>query len=475
MQQIKEKNYFLEKLLKDREINDLLNKQTSKEDKDFLENLNEIRKILHIKEKADKKIYEEYNRLIIIPTGSEETLVRELHQFNKAMYKSYPEHYTLDIPTPEGKQPFVVKKKPNKIEIPKNILNLSNPYKQESSLELTNTEQQLDNDIDLLKEIFNKNFYYANKNLNVALSNLDVVTGFLNSFINIKKIIEEKNILTINELLDQENYLQIKTTIKKFIYILKNNLDNTIILKKELNNTKKIFETINIKNIKEKTFYNNNKEILIANENNNEDNKIIIKKILQIISNYENSLIEDNSIENVNTNIERANTVLDNCYKVINFIESMQNKNFNNKVVENNKWSLWANDLDEKINEKKLQENILKDSNEIFVKDEEERISQLNEIKKELINGNYSKLKLSKTMNITCSKYMKKLEILKKGFEKTYGSELFKKIRDLVVREGTIYKNIDSNNEIKRLNNKKLKLKKAIIKKQKIKDWFSLK
>src|SRR5699024_4955729 len=54
----------------------------------LIEDAKEIRRILHLKDKNKKKILDEYDKKLVvdIPTGSEETLIRELENFNHDFY-----------------------------------------------------------------------------------------------------------------------------------------------------------------------------------------------------------------------------------------------------------------------------------------------------------------------------------------------------------------------------------------------------
>ncbi|QGS51948.1 hypothetical protein [Spiroplasma tabanidicola] len=566
MQKVGERNYFLEKLLKDRKINDLLKNQTSKEKIDFLSNLDEIRRVLHIKEKNDKKIYDQYNKLIVIPTGSEETLIRELNQFNKAMYKSYPEHYTLDIPTPEGKEPYVIKK-PKRYniekELPKNILNLSNPYKQDSSLDLEETLEQ--------KELFenkNKGINILKLNIEIALKNLDLIVNTHQTLKEykqlIKKIIIENKLINKKEFIEMiEKNLTYKNIIKKFkeyIYLsekyIKNNNEFINLVEKTIEKNKYFFISKDEKNnqeinqfnnmvlnsvTKNSLFSDNIEEILTKrdlyynceNKNDNDDVEIDLDdvELSKDFTNEDiipdlNNLELDNEVNNLNKEenldliyeksdnqknetyffklaenidkseiereVEKANTNVKEAYDLLEILEEILIKEDNK--VENNlfknkdeaKWDLLAskNYLDDIIDDKELlnkkyetikQKDILKNKEEIVVENEFEKNKKLDEIKHNLEKGEYGKLKLSKTMNLTCSKYMNKLDSLKKGFEKTYGSEMFYRIKNLIIQEGVLYKNLDTNNDVKKLKNKKFKLQKSILKRQKVKDWFRFK
>ncbi|QEH61880.1 hypothetical protein SCHIN_v1c06830 [Spiroplasma chinense] len=330
MNKVQDKNYFLEKLSKDREINALLENESKKNISNFWQNLNEIRNLLHIKEKTDKKIYEEYNRLIVIPTGSEETLIRELHQFNKEMY-DWPEFYTLDFPEPEKKE---IKKPKSliKAETRKNILNLSNPYVQDSTFEFEPTVE------------------------------------------NIKALDKE----TIQKLSDNQ---------------LKESQD-----------------------IWDKT---------ILDPLRDDDLKFFEAKL------------KDAPV--ITTELKRGD---------------------------------WLSELQDDFG---VRSEILDVDEKIFVDSEQEKQDQLDEIKHQLEEGQYGRLNLSKPMSITCTKYMKKLEGLKKGFVKSYGSELFKRIRDMIQEENDMYENIDRVRKIEKLKTKKLKLKKSTIKQQRLKEMFKVK
>lgn len=134
-----DKEFWLKKIAEEELLNNLLDSKSEKKIESFLENLNQIKEILHIKEKNDKKIFQEYNNKIVIPTGSEETLIEELNIFNKNMYDDFPEHYNLDFPEKikELKKEFA-KPKP----IKKNIFNLSQPYIQETTKELNSDDMK---------------------------------------------------------------------------------------------------------------------------------------------------------------------------------------------------------------------------------------------------------------------------------------------------------------------------------------------
>ncbi|AGR41222.1 hypothetical protein [Spiroplasma taiwanense] len=281
MRRIYDQNYFLNKLLKDRKINNLISNQSRKDNLSFFENLQEIRRVLHIKDQTDKRILDEFDELIIIPTGTEETLIRELHIFNKEMYNDFPDFYTLDFEN-------IKKDKYNKkISTPKNILNLSNPYIQDYSSDLERTT-------DLWE----------------------------------KTALDPLNDITIRDL--EEN---------------------------------------------------------LTNEYFGEDKSLVSK------------LLEKDEIEPYLTN-----------------------------------------------------------QKEIIVNDEEEKEVIISNIKNILNSGHYKKLNLKKPITISCARYMKKLEALKTGFEKTYGSELFKKIKNWIQEENALYSNIDRINKIEALKKKKSKL-----------------
>ncbi|ALD66436.1 hypothetical protein [Spiroplasma cantharicola] len=259
MENIIDKNYFLDKVSKDKEIVDLLHKQTSKENIEFFEHLKELRRILHLKTQTDKKILFEYEKLIVIPTGSEDTLVKELNKFNKEIYANLPEHYILEFEKDE------------------NIKNTSS----------NNLEKAYQ------------------KNLN--------------------PIVEK----TIQDFGDS-----------------------------------------------------------ISSESNPND--------------FIDNLLKDETYES----------------------------------------------------------EIIKNSREIYVDSNEEKNKMLLDIRDSLKKGNYNKLNLTKPFSLSTTKYMKKLEALKKGFEDTYGSELFKKVSLWVHKENQLYENIDRNKKINNLKAEKIKLKK---------------
>ncbi|AUM62679.1 hypothetical protein [Spiroplasma monobiae] len=294
MQRIVDRNYFLDKLSKDREINDLISKQSDKENLSFFENLKELRRILHLKNQTDRKIINEYNKLIVIPTGTEETLIRELNQFNKEMYKDLPEHYTLDFGVELSKENKPVNKRQTnlKTDYKKNILNLSNPYIQESSVVLDETSDVLN-----------------------------------------------------------------KTSIDPF-------LEKTI----------QDFETL-----------------LLNQPVDNKDKESYIDKILE---------------------------------------------------------------------EENYTSEVLKDDEEIYVESIEQKEKMISDIRDSLTNGNYGKLNLNKPISLSTTKYMKKLESLKKGFVKTYGSELFKKISEWVQQEDALYENVERSRKISSLRKQKLSFNK---------------
>ncbi|WP_339033298.1 hypothetical protein [Spiroplasma endosymbiont of Cantharis rufa] len=284
MKDIIDKNYFLEKISKDKEIVDLLHKQTSKENVEFFDNLKELRRILHLKTKTDKKILLEYDKLIIIPTGSEDTLIRELNQFNRELYDNLPEHYILNFENQK-----------NKID---------------------------------------------------------------NTSINLKKI-DEKNILNISEPFKENSSLE---------------LDDDILYTKEMD-----------------------------------------------------PLVEK-TIQDFGESISK---------------ESNQNNFLKNLLKEDN-----------------FQSEVLKNSEEIYVESNEEKDKMLLDIKDSLSEGNYKKLNLTKPFSLSTTKYMKKLEKIKKGFEDTYGSELFKKISKWVHKENQLYENIENNKKISNLKERKINLTK---------------
>ncbi|QHX36689.1 hypothetical protein [Spiroplasma sp. BIUS-1] len=294
MQRIVDRNYFLEKLSKDREISDLISSQSEKENLSFFENLKELRRILHLKSQTDKKILNEYNKLIVIPTGTEETLIRELNEFNKEMYNDLPEHYTIDfgIELSKDNKPKVKKVNNLKTAYKKNILNLSNPYIQDSSI-----------------------------------------------------------------ILDETQDISQKTAIDPFV-------EKTI----------QDFET------------------LLMNEPvNNDDKESYVDKLLKD---------EDYSSE------------------------------------------------------------VIKDNEEIYVENVEEKEKMISEIRDSLTNGNYGKLNLTKPISLSTTRYMRKLETLKKGFVKTYGSELFKKISEWVQQEDALYENVERVKRVNSLRKQKLNFKK---------------
>ncbi|WP_338984293.1 hypothetical protein [Spiroplasma endosymbiont of Diplazon laetatorius] len=294
MQRIVDRNYFLDKLSKDREINQLISKQSEKENLNFFENLKELRRILHLKTQTDKKILNEYNKLIVIPTGTEETLIRELNQFNKEMYNDLPEHYTVDfgVELSKDNKPKIKKTNNLKTAYKKNILNLSNPYIQDSSIVLDETTD-----------------------------------------------VWEKT--AIDPLLEK--------TIQDF-------------------------------------------ETLLMNEPVNNDDK----------ENYVEKLLREDDYSS----------------------------------------------------------EVLKDGEEIYVDSVEEKEKMISDIRDSLSNGNYGKLNLNKPISLSTTKYMKKLETLKKGFVKTYGSELFKKISEWVHQEDALYENVDRNKKVNSLRKQKLSFKK---------------
>ncbi|AOG60516.1 hypothetical protein SHELI_v1c05650 [Spiroplasma helicoides] len=663
MQQIKDKNYFLEKLSKDREINKLLENESKKNVENFWENLKEIRRILHIKEKTDKKILEEYNKKIIIPTGSEETLIRELNQFNKVMYDDWPEHYTLDISTPDGQEPFIVKKiiDPNKknkfkkVDLPKNILGLSNPYVQESSLDLEKTKEAMGEDkkifdkyfessenindkekdeleaikkinialdniekiltiekdgkdlelnkkiknnskIEMVDELANKNIVSANYNVDSAIKNLDnstlmgelfninlesinnndlanILFEIYKSHNNIKKFTKFFNI-TENDFiqiygLEFMNYISknkddINDEVKS---ILTNNITSNIInnsinynfLNSEIQNEVMMFyKKNNIDFVEDKI----NKMINLLTESYDDFKqkvditKINVKKIHELFlsikddersfllldhanknlkMSFKNLTVAKSNLENLKevskvfnnkdvleiflikvfNNIDVANINLKTAYNnlniigssfceyknengiLINFIPNEEAKKILSEDVLLSKDNFWnksildnrdLNDLLNKTNstdnlkkldnqiEKKLEHTkILNDNEDIIVSNENEKYKELSKVKYQLDEGNYGKLNLTRTMSITCAKYMNRLSNLKKSIEKSYGSEIFKKITDLIAQENYLYRNLDSNKKIQELKNKKIKLKRSRINKQKVKSFFGIK
>ncbi|AKU79727.1 hypothetical protein [Spiroplasma turonicum] len=304
---IADRNYFLEKLQKDKEINNILEGLTNQEKKDALKDIQEIRKILHLKEAVDKQIIKEYSDHIIVPTGTEDTLIRELNIFNKQMYSDYPTFYTLDFDDLEKKDEKELKTiiKPQSIiqekTFKKNILNLSQPHIQESTQDFSNLSEDI---IDI-------------KNDNV-----------------IQDANEEKN---------------------------------------ELFETFKNFETV------------------LSN------NPVKIK-----VEHFDNLLVD---------------------YKTEG-------------------------------------KELLNNQSDLVVNSEDEKRIVISSIKESLENGNYHKLNLKKSFSLSYSKYMQRLKNLKKNIIKTYGSEIFTRIKNVIQEENALYSNIDRSNKIKQLNLKKFKYKK---------------
>ncbi|AKX34133.1 hypothetical protein SLITO_v1c04800 [Spiroplasma litorale] len=193
---VADRNYFLDKLKKDKEINSILENLTIEEKKEALKDIEEIRNILHLKNKVDNQIIKEYDMHIIVPTGTEETLIRELNIFNKQMYDDYPTYYTLDFDdilnenkNKDNNLKTIIKpQQPKTKTYSKNILKLSNPVIEDSTeeFELPNSiienEQSIKKieDIELPKsilsesndeEVVNENKVLENKEINDFLKN----------------------------------------------------------------------------------------------------------------------------------------------------------------------------------------------------------------------------------------------------------------------------------------------------------------
>ncbi|AUB31650.1 hypothetical protein [Spiroplasma floricola] len=292
MKDIIDKNYFINKLSRDKEIIDLISKQSDKQNVNFFENLKKIKDILHLKNQTDKKILDEYEKLIIIPTGTEETLIRELNQFNKEMYDNLPEHYIIDFDktlTTDTNSKLDISKINNskkiKKDYKKNILNLSNPYIQDSSIAF-----------------------------------------------------------------DEQEHKEIDPYVEKTIH---------------------------------------NFEDLFNNDSLTKDNQ-----------NYINNLLDDNQ-------------------------ESF---------------------------------NLVKSTEQIYAQSIEEKEKMISEIRESLVDGNYGKLNLTKPLSISTARYMRKLASLKKGFIKSYGGELFKKISEWVHKEEVMFENMDRAQKIDKLAKQKIKL-----------------
>ncbi|WP_339020193.1 hypothetical protein [Spiroplasma endosymbiont of Atherix ibis] len=282
MKDVLDKNYFINKLSKDKEISDLISKQSDKQNISFFENLKKIKDILHLKNQTDKKILNEYEKLITIPTGSEDTLIEELNKFNKEMYNNLPEHYIINY---DNNVNIKNSSENIKKDYKKNILNLSNPFIQDSSIEFDEQE---------IKEL--------------------------------------------------DPYIE-----------------------KTINNFEELF--------------NNNSK---SNDNND----------------YINNLLNDN----------------DNSFDVV------------------------------------------KSSEQIYVKSIEDKEKMISNIKSNLVNGNYGKLNLTKPLSLSITRYMKKIDSLKKGIIKSYGGELFKKISNWVHEEEAMFENMDRVQKIDKLSKQKNKL-----------------
>gem|GEM_PF-4989328 len=88
------KQYFIDKISKEKDIDNLLRDIPKEQVDTFLKDVEKIRRILHIKDKNDTIIFNEYERLIKVSECSEKTLVKELNEFNRNFYKDkLPQHY----------------------------------------------------------------------------------------------------------------------------------------------------------------------------------------------------------------------------------------------------------------------------------------------------------------------------------------------------------------------------------------------
>lgn len=88
------KQYFIDKISKEKDIDNLLREIPKEQVDDFLKDIQKIWRILHINERNDKIIFNEYEKLIKVSECSEKTLVKELNEFNHNFYKDkLPQHY----------------------------------------------------------------------------------------------------------------------------------------------------------------------------------------------------------------------------------------------------------------------------------------------------------------------------------------------------------------------------------------------
>ncbi|AHI52913.1 hypothetical protein [Spiroplasma culicicola] len=613
MRQVQDKNYFLNKLLKDREINQLLEGQSQKNINGFIDNLKEIKKILHIKEQTDKKILEEYNKLIVIPSGSEETLIRELHQFNKAMY-DWPDYYTLDFgvknATGQTEKQFkpeiedsVAKrmaqserllaqkqgKHRQKIEQEAEQLNSVEKRKmlaqqlEEDTIDseelatafsemIVNAKQNLETNLLKAQDEQNKlltklAFEFERDSIDKAMKLLDTPNfeeeGLWSPGQKDKKgdleVANQNNESPENEedyfdidIEDEEYYqkrFKYENNLKEVEFEADHSWNKNELNSFEANSAAAYLSRINnfdpsqsLKNGEQKIFrtklanlpldFNEPLEELdiLLDENNLpiefEKEKIYFDLINQAVENWnskQKEVFKTSEKQNVKKGeaiklpknilglsqpyIHESTTEFEPTLENIKELDSENVKrlsdeeltmvteiwerdpidplryddlsDFEKRLIsapiktKDLKKGEWLSEIHDEIMEK--DNSILKDAQEIIVDSEEEKLEQLSDIKNNLDEGNYGKLNLSKPMAITCARYMKKLNYLKKGFEKSYGSELFKKIRDWIAQENLMYENAERNNRIRKLKTKRFKTQKSVLQKQRLKEIFKVK
>lgn len=400
-----EKQFFIDKLRKDHDVNNLLRSIPVEEVDVFLNDINQIRQVLHIKNNTDRAIYNEYEKLIQIPEGTEQTLIRELHEFNNDFYEDrLPEHYILHF---DRTRNF------NETDYGKYYNSLA---KSDFTNEFNNSFNQPSSQEQFIKSTDN------------STSDKFISPSSNNNFKRANSLVDDSSLTIDNMTSTNSNYSS---------YFDNTNEQTTEITRADLFSNKKQQGVIDLGMIDDEY----NEYDLYADESNNKKAQKLLKKKQK----EEKKLKRKKTVEKtmVSQEFEIKNTTEET------YVPELSQPNTVTR----------QSDLHNIISTNAPKEKIINYDNEIIVDSESDKQNELELIKRDLEKGQYGRLNLSRPMSLTCARYMRKLDNLKKGFEKTYGSELLRKITDWVKMENALYESLDRKEKLETARSKQIKLR----------------
>ncbi|ARU91573.1 hypothetical protein SCLARK_00975 [Spiroplasma clarkii] len=298
---------------------------------------------MHIKNNNDRIILNEYERLFVIPEGTEQTLIRELHQFNRDFYEDkLPEHYILNFDS-------------DSVEINSDYNNFYQNYNektlQQSNQALNTKKFSIDDDqtIDLNGSFFEKQ----------------------------QSSINDQTSLTLENMIDSNS---------------QGNFNTVEITQADLNIDVKKSNQVIDKGLVDDELYT-----IDMVDDEDKPNKKLSKK-------YAKQLKKAQAKEKTDSSLKVA--------------QELAPLNIDKLFTPTRQVTSRHSDLEDIINSGLNKKPIINLENEIEVESESEKQHELEIIKDHLDNGKYGRLNLSRPMSLTCARYMRRLENLKKDSKK---------------------------------------------------------